>query len=449
MPKVEEIANSARNSAESLGIGKYDIYGSSVEETDVDVLQGEPKQVQASNRSSVIVRVWNEHHQVGVTSTTDVDPVGLEIALKTAQEASIFGVKENVPDFSPEALAPTAEVNPEIGQPAPVSTLIEKLLTAEKSLLSAHPAIVGVPYNGLGQQSVRRFYVNSEGAKRQEARSYASVYLYTKTEQEGKKPRSAGAFRISPSLEKLDIDGCIGEAIEKTVSHLDYKPIQTGKYLVVFAPRAFLSIISAFSNLYNAQNILDKQSLSTPESLGTQIAVSALNLCDDALHPANISGETFDSEGTPTRCVELIKNGVLTHFLHSTITAKRMNTAPTGNGNIGAKVTVSSHYYHVFGNEIGEGSYSLDTAENVVFIDSLHALHAGVNSLQGSFSLPFDGWLVNRGEKISVDSATVAGDILTLLKSIVYLEPDEEITPSGISPRVWVEGLSITGESEA
>jgi PmbA protein len=38
----------------------------------------------------------------------------------------------------------------------------------------------------------------------------------------------------------------------------------------------------------------------------------------------------------------------------------------------------------------------LETAENVVLIDSLQALHAGVNSLQGSFSLPFDGWLVNK-----------------------------------------------------
>jgi PmbA protein len=44
--------------------------------------------------------------------------------------------------------------------------------------------------------------------------------------------------------------------------------------------------------------------------LGTQIAATALNLCDDALHPANVAAETFDSEGTPTRRVELIKEGI-------------------------------------------------------------------------------------------------------------------------------------------
>ncbi len=51
MPKVEDIAQIANSSAQALGIAKYDIYGSSVDETDVDVFQGEPKQVQASNRS--------------------------------------------------------------------------------------------------------------------------------------------------------------------------------------------------------------------------------------------------------------------------------------------------------------------------------------------------------------------------------------------------------------
>jgi len=51
----------------------------------------------------VTVRIWNEDTS-GVTSTTDVDPAGVELVLKTAYEASFFGVKENIPDFSPEHL---------------------------------------------------------------------------------------------------------------------------------------------------------------------------------------------------------------------------------------------------------------------------------------------------------------------------------------------------------
>ncbi len=446
MAKINELASYTQASANQLGIEKFDIYGSSVDETSVQVDQGEPKQVKASNRSSVTVRVWNENNTVGVTSTTDVDPKGIELALKTAYEASFFGVKEHVPDFSPEATVPIKTSSDETAPQAPVSELIDTLIKTEKELLSAHPAIKGVPYNGLAQRDINRFYLNSDGATRNEARSYASIYLYSKTEEEGKKPRSAGAFRISRSLEQLDIESCLKETADKTINHLNYEKVKSGKYRVVFSPDAFLSLVGAFSNLFNAQNILDKQSLSTPESLGTQIASPLLSVYDDALHPDNVAAETFDGEGTPTRRVPLITNGVLSSFLHSVGTAKRMNAQPTGNANIGAKVTLSSHFYHIFPGAPAEQEYSLDSAENVILIDDLHALHAGVKALQGSFSLPFDGWIVNNGKLTSIESATVAGDILKLLQSIIFVEKESELTPAGVCPRVWVDELSITGD---
>ena len=114
--------------------------------------------------------------------------------------------------------------------------------------------------------------------------------------------------------------------------------------------------------------------------------------------------------------------------------------------NMGSKISVSPHFYHVSGGEVANEQYNLDTAENVILIDDLQALHSGAQSLQGSFSLPFDGWLVNHGVKTSVESATVAGDFREVLNSIVYIEQKEELTDGGLCPRVWVAGLSVTGE---
>jgi PmbA protein len=443
---IQQVSASAHQIATKLGISKFDLSGSTTDSVSVQVDKGEPKQVKASNRSGITVRVWNTDNTVGITSTTDVDDNGLELALKTAYEASFFGIKEHAPDFSPEATAPIAEVKIEAGEPATVPQLIESLVDAEKKLLATHQAIESVPYNGLSQQSVDQFYLNSDGAVRSDSRSYTSLYLYTKTEQEGKKPRSAGAFELSHSFDKLNVQKCIDEAAEKTISHLDYQKVASGKYTIVFSPDAFLSLLGAFSNLFNAQSILDNQSLSTPESLGTQIASPLLSVADDALHPQNIGIETFDGEGTPTRRVNLIDKGVLASFIHSAGTAKRMNTQPTGHANMGSKITVSPHFYHVSGGENADENYNLDTAENIILIDDLQALHAGVQSLQGSFSLPFDGWVVNQGVKTSVESATVAGDFRELLNSIVHIEPKEEFTNGGVCPRIWVEGLSVTGE---
>ena len=76
--------------------------------------------------------------------------------------------------------------------------------------------------------------------------------------------------------------------------------------------------------------------------------------------------------------------------------------------------------------------------------DQLDALGPGG---QGSFSLPFDGWLVRGGEARSIEAATVAGDIRQVLKAIVGFEGEAKVTPDGLCPLVWVEGLSITGEA--
>ncbi|MEL6325778.1 MAG: TldD/PmbA family protein [Cyanobacteria bacterium J06626_23] len=446
MPTVTDISSQAQQLASQLGIAKYDIYGSTTDETSVQVDRGNPKQVKASNRASVIVRVWNADGLLGVTSTTDVNETGLALALKTAAEASAFGAKEHVPDFSPEATAPLPEISIEQAEAAPVSNLIETLVDAEQALLNAHKAIASVPYNGLAQRDMTYFYVNSDGAERSEARTTAVMYLYSKTEQEGKKPRSAGAMRIHTGLRGLDVDGCLKEATEKTLSHLDYEKIPSGKYRVVFSAEAFLSLLGAFGNLYNAQSILDNRSLSTAESLGSQIASPLLSVYDDPLNPENVGAETFDGEGTPTRKLPLIEQGVLKNFLHSAGTAKRMNAQPTGHASIGAKVSVGSHFLTVLPGEARREDFDLHTADNVVLVDDLQALHAGVNALQGSFSLPFDGWLIRDGQRTSIEAATVAGDFCQLLKAISHVEPEVEVTPGGICPRIWVDELSITGE---
>ncbi|MEN9245223.1 MAG: TldD/PmbA family protein [Thermostichales cyanobacterium SRBZ-1_bins_19] len=446
MTDLDTIATCIADLAHQLGIPQYDLSGSLVDETSVQVDHGDPKQVKAAQRAGIMVRVWNQEGTLGVTSTSDLDPQGLKLALETAWEASFWGAKQHVPDFSPQDRDPIAEVDQPLVPLDPAGVLIEKLAAAEQALLGSHPAIAQVPYNGLGQRQFQRFYLNSRGSRRRQQGCLTSMYLYTTTRQEHRKTRSAGAYRWSRDLEHLDIEGCIAEARDKTLSHLDYRPIASGRYPVVFSPEAFLSLLAAFSNLFNAQKILDQQSLSTPESLGSQVASPLLNLVDDPLHPQRINPDTFDGEGTPTRRLPLIENGILTHFLHSAGTAKRMHTQPTGHANLGAKVTVSPHYFHVLPAPNPDPRYDLSRADGVVWIDDLKALHAGVKALQGSFSLPFDGWLVKEGKPISIEAATVAGDFRELLQQIVHVDGVAKVTSGGICPQIWVEGLSITGE---
>ena len=332
-----------------------------------------------------------------------------------------------------------------------ISRLLELLKQAEAELLSRHTAIQTVPYNALGETNSERIYLNSDGALRQMKRTDACIYLYARAEEDGRKPRSAGAVRLAVGSQDLDIKGCIDEAAELTISHLNYGPIDTGSYLVCFTPEAFLDLIGAFSSIFNARSILDGVSLSQRDSLGSSIAVPFFSLYDNGLHPANVGASTFDGEGTPTQKLCLINQGRLENFLHSEATARAFGVAPTGHAGLGAKVSVGPDWFEVSSTETHNSTINkLDhnsSQETFVLIDGLNALHAGVKASQGSFSLPFSGWLLKKGEKISIEAATVAGDIRTLLNNIEHMESEQVITHNGLCPHVWINGLSISGEA--
>ena len=448
---AETLRSQLGDIAANAGIRRWDLGAACSSDTSVQVDRGEAKQLKGAQRSSITIRVWNDDGLVGITSTSDLSPSGLARALAGARDASAFGNPDDTPAFSPLATAPLASLDQPIHEPAGILQLLETLKDAERQLLARHSAIGTVPYNGLAERTSERIYLNSDGACRQQRLSTASLYLYARAEEAGRKPRSAGAVRLAYGARDLDVAGCIDEAAERTISHLDYAPIETGRYTCVFSPEAFLDLIGAFSGLFNARAVLDGVSLSNRESLGEQLAVPFLSIHDNGLHPGNVGASAFDGEGTPTQRLALIEGGVLRNFLHSEATARAFGVAPTGHAGLGAKVSVGADWLEIgattgsSGGQAGLNRFQADQA--IVWIDSLSALHAGVKASQGSFSLPFDGWLVRGGEARSIEAATVAGDIRQVLKAIIGFEGEAKITPDGLCPLVWVEGLSITGEA--
>ena len=448
---AEALSGRLQKLAQGAGIQQWDLGASCSTDTSVQVDRGEAKQMKGAQRSAITLRVWNRDGLVGITSTSDLSDSGLARALSGARDASAFGNAEETPAFSPLATAPLTPLEQPLHEPQPILTLLDTLKQAERQLLDRHVAIGTVPYNGLAQRSSERLYLNSAGACRHQTLTTASLYLYARAEEAGRKPRSSGAVRLAYGTSELDIAGCIEEAAERTISHLDYAPIETGHYTCVFSPEAFLDLIGAFSSLFNARAVLDGVSLSHRDSLGDSVAVPFLSIRDNGLHPGNVGASSFDGEGTPTKPLHLVDGGVLKNFLHSEATARAFGVAPTGHAGMGAKVSVGADWFEI-GATPGSsgGQQGLDRFSHsgpIVVIDSLSALHAGVKASQGSFSLPFDGWLVQAGSSRSIEAATVAGDIRTLLQAIVGFEGLAKITPDGLCPYVWVEGLSITGEA--
>ena len=445
-----DITNLITNNAESLNIKKWDFGASFSDDFSVQVDKGIAKQLKASQKQVLTLRVWNKDNLVGISTTSDLSEKGLQKALHQASLASNYGNRNEETNFSPLAKDPIKNLKPIRKSPSGIKKLLEVLRSAEDKLLKKHSSIQSIPYNGLSESFFKRVYANSEGASRCYEKSQAALYLYARAVEKDKKPRSSGAVKIGYGLNDIDIDSCIEEAANKTIAHLNYSTIETGKYKVCLSPESFLTLINAFSSMFNARSIIDGVSISNKDSIGKVIASPSLNVYDDGLHKDNISSAPFDGEGTPTKKLCLINNGRLENFIHSEATARIFNTKPTGHAGLGSKVSVSPDWLVVQRSKIIDlQDLKLNHKQYLgkfIYIEELNAIHAGVKASQGSFSLPFDGWVYEKGKRISIESATVAGDFKTLLKNIVNIEDKQHITTSGISPHIWIKELSITGD---
>tara|TARA_Y100000589_G_scaffold192570_1_gene182342 strand:- start:4171 stop:5520 length:1350 start_codon:yes stop_codon:yes gene_type:complete len=448
--EINQIVYLIRENAKTLNIKKWDFGASFSNDFSVQIDKGVAKQLKASQKQVLTLRVWNDNDLVGIATTSDLSEIGLKKALLQANLASEYGNKNEKTNFSPLSKDPIKPLITKTNNPAGIKKLLEVLRIAETKLLKKHDSIKSIPYNGLSESFFKRFYANSDGASRSYQNSQAALYLYARAEEKNKKPRSSGTVKIGYCLEDIDIDSCINEAAEKTISHLNYSPIETGKYKICLSPEAFLTLLNAFSSMFNARSILDGVSISSIDSLGDIVSTQSLNLYDDGLHEKNISSIPFDGEGTPTKRLCIINEGKLKNFIHSESTARIFKTKPTGHAGLGSKVSVSPDWLVVeksnSASTLNQNLNHNECLEKYIYVEELNAIHAGVKASQGSFSLPFDGWLINNGEKISIESATVAGDFKTLLKNIINIESNQITTTSGISPHVWIKELSITGD---
>ena len=101
-----EITSQITKAANMLNINKWDFGASFSNDYSVQVDRGAAKQLKASQKQLITLRVWNKKNLVGITTTSDFSERGIKKALEQAYIASDFGNKNEFTDFSPLAKAP-------------------------------------------------------------------------------------------------------------------------------------------------------------------------------------------------------------------------------------------------------------------------------------------------------------------------------------------------------
>lgn len=218
-----------------------------------------------------------------------------------------------------------------------------------------------------------------------------------------------------------------------------------GRVPILFTSKAADMLWGTIQAALNGKRVLEKAS-PWAERIGKPVMATDFTLTQDP--EAGPFSCPFDDEGTPTRSLIFIQDGILQNFYCDRTTGSGLGSDTTGNGfrpSLGSYPTPS-----LFNLLVQPGKRSL--SDLIALLDDgliVDQMLGGGGSISGDFSINVDlGYRVKKGQIAGrVKDTMVAGNIYTALKQLVALGNDAEWNGSCYTPSLIVEGLSTTGRN--
>ncbi len=328
---------------------------------------------------------------------------------------------------------------------------IEILKKMEKTAFEYDKRVKSINYCLFENGETSHRIKNTLGLDLYEKSNLSFCFLNVGVEENGEM-QSAHSIFVGNDINFLNEKELAYEAADKAIKLIGAETIESDNYPVIIENKTFASLLQAFSPIFSAEQVQKGTSL-LKDKINCKIAASNISIIDNPHMKGKIASASFDAEGVPTKYKEVIKNGVLTTYLHNMKTAYIGNVKPTGNatrGSYKSSIGISpSNFYVENGNVTKDDMIS--EIEKGLLIVSLEGLHAGLNSVSGDFSLSAKGFLIENGKIIRpVNQITVSGNFLELLKNVKTVGNDLDFTmPSGSSlvgsPSLRVDKLTVSG----
>jgi len=223
-----------------------------------------------------------------------------------------------------------------------------------------------------------------------------------------------------------------------------------GRFPVLFTSKAADMLWGTVQSALNGKQVLEGAS-PWSDRLGEQVTATALTISqkpDDGPFSC-----PFDDEGTPTRRLVFIQDGVLQLFYTDRTTGRSLGSGTTGNGfrpGLGSYPTPGMFNLLIHpGSKVALPNSGtlldlISSLEDGVVVDQMLGGGAGIS---GDFSINVDlGYRVRHGQIVGrVKDTMVSGNVYTALRNLVALGTDADWNGACYTPSLIVDSLSVTG----
>jgi PmbA protein len=312
---------------------------------------------------------------------------------------------------------------------------IELALECEAAAFAADSRISNADGTSVNSDIGCTVYGNSHGLIAGHAGTRHSIGCSMIAEIDGQMQRDYW-YDYGRRADRLTDAATIGRiAAERTISRLGARSIPTCDVPVIFAAELAGSLFGSLLGAIAGGNQYRNSSFLVG-ALGQTLFPEWLTLDERPLLPGGLASSAFDGDGLATYAKSFIENGVLTNYMLSTYSGRKLGMPSTANAG-GARNVFVTH---------GDDNQAalLKKMGRGLLVTEL--MGQGLNMVTGDYSRGAGGFWVENGEiQFPVQEVTIAGNMRDMFAQIVAVGNDLDRRGSVCTGSVLIERMKVAG----
>lgn len=396
----------------------------------------ELENIEFNQEGALGITVYVGQHK-GSASTADLSHEALERTVKAAIDIAKYTNEDSFAGLVESELMATDIPDLDLYHPHEITP--EKAITfcleAEKSAFETDAKITNSDGASLSSYQGFKVYGNSHGFIEGYPSSRHSLSCSVIAES-GDEMQRDYAYTVDRIFQNMEAATTVGsKAAKAALERLDAKKLDTCQVPVLFhaevASTLFGHLVSAISggSLYRNSSFL-------MDSIDTQILPEFLTIEERPHVLQGLASSPFDSEGVATVDRNIIEAGVLTTYLLTGYSARKMGLKTTGHAG-------GIHNWYISQTD-PDLAAMLKKMDKGLLVTEL--MGQGVNTVTGDYSRGAAGFWVENGEiQYPVSEVTIAGNLSNMFKQIVAIGGDVERRGAVQTGSVLIENMKIAG----
>ena len=436
LDRLSDLARDLLARARAHGASQAEVSCDEDRGLNVNVRMGAVESVESTRDRSIGITVYFGQRK-GSASTADLRTESLE-----ATVAQACAIARHTEDDPASGLADVERMATDLREfdswhpwRLEADEAVDLALACEAAGRDADPRIANSDGTSAATGESIGVYANSHGFLGRERGTHHSISCAL-IAGEGEDMQRDGWYSLALAREDLEAPAAIGRrAAQRTLERLQPRTLPTGTLPVLFHAEVARSLLGHLigavsgSALYRGASFL-------LDSVGTQVLPDWCVVRERPFLMRGLRSSAFDAEGVATRESDLVRDGILQHYILGSYSARKLGLQSTGNAG---------------------GVFNLEVAANAEGLDSLvrnmgtgllvtELMGQGVNAITGDYSRGAAGFYVENGEiAYPVDGITIAGNLREMLRGIEAIGSDVDIRSHIRVGSILVGRMTVAG----